>query len=277
MSGAPPDDPRRDQLIEHLERLRREGVYGLSIETPEGPVVRRAEPAPVVSAAPPPAARNAASRSPIPAPPATGTVEGNLFGDEMPIAGVATQDESLAPIEAEALACVACRLHEARTTVVFGVGNPQARLMFIGEGPGRDEDRQGEPFVGRAGQLLNKIIAAMGYAREDVYIANAVKCRPPQNRNPEADEMEACEGFLLRQIAVIRPEIIVLLGRVAVQGILKSNAPMSRLHGKFQEWNGFRVMCTYHPAYLLRNPSAKGMVWEDMKMVRDALAGEAGD
>ncbi len=272
----PPDDPRRDQLIEHLERLRREGVYGLSIDTPEGPVDPGAATAPVVSAASPEPTRIAASRSPIPAPPTSATVEGNLFGDEMPIAGVATRDESLAPIEAEALVCVACRLHEARTTVVFGVGNPQARLMFIGEGPGRDEDRQGEPFVGRAGQLLNKIIAAMGYTREDVYIANAVKCRPSQNRNPEADEMEACEGFLLRQIAVIRPEIIVLLGRVAVQGILKSSAPMSRLHGKFQEWNGFRVMCTYHPAYLLRNPSAKGMVWEDMKMVRDALAGEAG-
>ncbi len=274
MSGAPPGDPLCDQLIEHLERLRREGVYGLSIETPGDPVDRRAEPVPVVSPPPPPAARVAQSGSPSPAPPATGRVEGNLFGDEMPISGLATPDESLAPIEAEALACVACALHETRTNVVFGVGNPRARLMFIGEGPGRDEDLQGEPFVGRAGQLLDKIIAAMGYAREDVYIANAVKCRPPQNRNPEADEMKACGGFLERQIAVIRPEIIVLLGRVAVQGILKSNAPMSRLHGKFQEWNGFRVMCTYHPAYLLRNPSAKGMVWEDMTMVRDALAGD---
>ncbi len=276
MSGAPPPDPLRDQLIEHLERLRREGVYGLSLETAEGPVDSRPESTPVESGPPPPVAPGTVSRSSSPAPPATGKVEGNLFADEMPNPGFAAQDESLAPIEAEALACVACRLHETRTNVVFGVGNPQARLMFIGEGPGRDEDQQGEPFVGRAGQLLNKIITAMGTTREDVYIANAVKCRPPQNRNPEADEMKACEGFLQRQIALIRPEVIVLLGRVAVQGILKSNAPMSRLHGKFHEWNGFRVMCTYHPAYLLRNPSAKGMVWEDMKLVRDALADAAG-
>jgi len=178
----------------------------------------------------------------------------------------------LEQIEAEALECVACRLHEGRNKVVFGVGNPEARLLFIGEGPGRDEDLRGEPFVGRAGKLLTKIIVAMGYEREDVYIANVVKCRPPQNRNPQADEMDACEHFLLRQVAVIQPQIIVLLGKVAVQAILGSSAPMSRLRGKFQTWRGIPVMCTYHPAYLLRSPDAKRAVWEDMQMVRDALA-----
>jgi DNA polymerase len=186
--------------------------------------------------------------------------------------GESPSDETLDQIEAEALECVACKLHEGRNKVVFGTGNSCARLMFIGEGPGRDEDLQGEPFVGRAGKLLTKIIEAMGCRRADVYIANVVKCRPPQNRNPQADEMSACEHFLLRQIAVIRPQIVVLLGRVAVQAILQSSAPMSRLRGKFQKWRGIPVMCTYHPAYLLRNPNAKKDVWEDMQIVRDALA-----
>jgi len=184
---------------------------------------------------------------------------------------------SLGPVEAEALACVACRLAETRTKVVFGVGNPDARLMFIGEGPGRDEDLQGEPFVGRAGQLLTRIIEAMDYRREDVYIANAVKCRPPQNRDPQADEIAACRHFLMRQVELIRPEIVVLLGRSAVNAVLDLQAPLSRLRGSFRDWNGIKVMCTYHPAYLLRNPSAKGMVWEDMKLVRDTLAATAAD
>jgi DNA polymerase len=192
-------------------------------------------------------------------------------------AGTPSADVSLQPVEAEALACVACRLHETRTKVVFGVGNVNARLMFIGEGPGRDEDLKGEPFVGRAGQLLTKIIKAMGYEREDVYIANAVKCRPPQNRDPQADEVAACRHFLMRQVALIDPEIIVLLGRSAIGTVLDLHSPLSRLRGSFREWNGTKVMCTYHPAYLLRNPSAKSMVWDDMKMVRAALAGTAAD
>jgi len=190
---------------------------------------------------------------------------------------VPAADGSLESVEAEALACVACRLHETRTKVVFGVGSPNARLMFIGEGPGRDEDLQGEPFVGRAGQLLDKIIAAMGFEREQVYIANAVKCRPPQNRDPQADEVSACKSFLIRQVEIIRPEIIVLLGRSAVGAVLDLSAPLSRLRGNFRDWNGVKVMCTYHPAYLLRNPSAKAMVWEDMKRVRDTLAASGED
>jgi len=196
--------------------------------------------------------------------------QAGLFGGDG--GGGRPADETLETIEAEALRCVACQLHEGRNKVVFGVGDPGARLMFIGEGPGRDEDLQGEPFVGRAGKLLTKIIEAMGYERRDVYIANVVKCRPPQNRNPQADEMSTCEHFLLRQIEVIQPQIIVLLGRVAMQAILGSTAPMSRLRGQFQKWRSIPVMCTYHPAYLLRNPNAKKDVWEDMQLVRDALA-----
>lgn len=202
-----------------------------------------------------------------------------VWGLTIPLAAAASREASpaggetsLEPVQAEALACVACRLHETRTKVVFGVGNPKARLMFIGEGPGRDEDQQGEPFVGRAGQLLTRIIEAMGYEREDVYIANAVKCRPPKNRDPRPDEISACRHFLMRQVALIAPEIIVLLGRSAVSAVLDLQAPLSRLRGGFRDWNGVKVMCTYHPAYLLRNPSAKAMVWEDMKLVRDTLA-----
>jgi DNA polymerase len=155
--------------------------------------------------------------------------------------------------------------------VVFGVGDPSARLMFIGEGPGRDEDLKGEPFVGAAGQLLDRIIAAMGLRRSQVYIANTVKCRPPRNRNPEPDELEACRHFLIRQVEAIEPEAIVLLGRVAAHAVLDSDAPLGRLRGRFLEWRGTPVMCTYHPAYLLRNPADKRKVWEDMQQVMARL------
>jgi len=200
----------------------------------------------------------------------------DLFGTESLAGSRGRPGETLEEVEAEARQCVECRLHETRNSVVFGVGDPDARLMFIGEGPGRDEDLQGEPFVGRAGQLLNKIIQAIDRRREDVYICNTVKCRPPQNRNPRDDELETCHHFLLRQVALVQPEVIVLLGRVAVEAVLGTNAPLSRLRGEFRQWHGVPVMCTYHPAYLLRNPKAKGMVWEDMKLVRDLLASHAG-
>jgi DNA polymerase len=244
----------RAQLAGHLERLEREGVWGLSISAPAAPEPRGAP-------------TSASLESSM-----TDQRQTGLFGVG-PI-GV-PQEESLEPVEAEALGCVACRLHETRTKVVFGVGSPDARLMFIGEGPGRDEDLQGEPFVGRAGKLLTRIIEGMGFAREDVYIANAVKCRPPKNRDPAADEIGACRHFLMRQVAIIKPEIVVLLGNSAVRAVLDREQPMSRMRGRFLDWNGVRVMCTYHPAYLLRNPSAKKMVWEDMKIVRDALAAAA--
>ena len=168
--------------------------------------------------------------------------------------------------------CTRCRLHAGRRNLVFGVGDPDAALLFVGEGPGAEEDEQGEPFVGRAGQLLTQIIKAMGYTREQVYIANVVKCRPPGNRNPEPDEIEACSPFLQAQIAAIRPRVIVALGKFAAQTLLRTDTPISRLRGRFHRLDGVPVMPTFHPSYLLRNPSAKREVWEDMKQVMKLLA-----
>ena len=169
--------------------------------------------------------------------------------------------------------CSRCKLHTlGRRQVVFGVGNPNADLMFVGEGPGADEDIQGEPFVGRAGQLLTKIIEAIDLRREDVYIANVIKCRPPNNRNPEPDEVATCEPFLFRQIDIIKPKVIVALGKFAAQCLLKSDAPITRIRGREFTYRDAVLIPTYHPAYLLRNPSAKRDVWEDMKKVRAALS-----
>lgn len=170
-------------------------------------------------------------------------------------------------LAAEVAACTRCGLCNERTNPVVGVGSPSADLMFIGEAPGRDEDLAGEPFVGRAGQLLTDIIRAMQFRREDVYIANVIKCRPPQNRNPEPDELDACRPFLHRQIEMIKPRVIVTLGRFALQSTLERNVAISAVRGEWQEFRGIRVMPTYHPAYLLRNPSAKRDVWNDMKKV----------
>jgi DNA polymerase len=167
--------------------------------------------------------------------------------------------------------CRRCKLHEHRTTIVFGEGNPQARLFFVGEGPGAEEDATGRPFVGRAGQLLDKIIAAIGLAREDVYIANIVKCRPPGNRVPERDEVETCEPFLFRQLAFVRPDVIVALGSPAFQCLFRTRESITRARGEWRDWNGIRVMPTFHPAFLLRSPDKKREVWEDMKKVRDYL------
>jgi uracil-DNA glycosylase family 4 len=168
--------------------------------------------------------------------------------------------------------CKRCKLCTGRTNIVFGVGNPEATVMFVGEGPGADEDLQGEPFVGRAGQLLTQIIKAMGFAREDVYIANVVKCRPPGNRNPEPDEIATCSPFLHAQIAAIRPSVIVALGKFAAQTLLGTDTPISRLRGQFHPMGDTVVMPTFHPSYLLRNPAAKREVWDDMKMVMARLA-----
>jgi uracil-DNA glycosylase len=187
----------------------------------------------------------------------------------VPVFGSA--DAALAAVRADLGDCTRCKLHTGRTNIVFGVGNPAAQLMFVGEGPGADEDLQGEPFVGRAGQLLTQIIKAMGYERQDVYIANVVKCRPPGNRNPEPDEIEQCEPFLIRQIEVIGPRAIVALGKFAAQSLLRTTEPISRLRGRFQTLRGTPVMPTFHPSYLLRNPSAKREVWEDMKQVMALL------
>ena len=171
--------------------------------------------------------------------------------------------------------CTRCKLHGlGRRQIVFGVGNPHADLMFVGEAPGADEDVQGEPFVGRAGQLLTKIIEAIGLARSDVYIANVIKCRPPGNRNPEPDEVGRCEPFLLRQIDAVQPKVIVALGSFAAHALLKTDAPISRLRGHVHEFRGgARLIPTFHPAFLLRSPERKRDVWEDMKKVRALLAG----
>ena len=168
--------------------------------------------------------------------------------------------------------CSRCKLHTlGRKQVVFGVGNPDADLMFVGEAPGADEDQQGIPFVGRAGQLLTKIIEAIGMARGDVYIANIIKCRPPQNRNPEPDEVASCEPFLFRQIDVVKPKVVVALGKYAAQTLLRTERPISRLRGQLFDYRGAKLIPTFHPAYLLRNPSSKREVWEDMKLVKRLL------
>ena len=176
-------------------------------------------------------------------------------------------------IGADCRRCKLCSL--GRSQIVFGVGSPRARLMFVGEAPGEDEDRKGEPFVGRAGQLLTKIIEAIGMTRDQVYIANVIKCRPPGNRNPEPDEVASCEPFLFRQIDVIQPKVIVPLGKFAAQSLLKTMDPITRLRGRQFDYRGAVLVPTFHPAYLLRNPSAKREVWEDMKKVRAILQAEA--
>lgn len=167
--------------------------------------------------------------------------------------------------------CTRCKLHKHRKNIVFGVGDPRARLMFIGEGPGADEDEQGEPFVGRAGQLLNNMIAAMGLKREQVYIANVVKCRPPGNRQPERDECETCIPFLLRQIDVVKPEVIVALGATAAKNLLGLNDSMINLRGRFYDFRNTRLLVTYHPAFLLRDPRQKKEAWKDLQLVMDFL------
>jgi uracil-DNA glycosylase family 4 len=170
--------------------------------------------------------------------------------------------------------CPRCKLAKSRTNIVFGQGNPEAELMFVGEAPGRDEDEQGLAFVGRAGQLLTKIIEAMGKTREDVYIANVLKCRPPNNRNPEPDEVASCRPFLEEQIRLIAPRVIVTLGTFAAQALLETDESIGRLRGRWQTARGVRVMPTFHPAFLLRSPERKKDVWEVMKLVRDFLAGK---
>jgi DNA polymerase len=192
-----------------------------------------------------------------------------------PVALFKSPADALVAIREDLGDCTRCKLHTlGRRQVVFGVGNAQADLMFVGEAPGADEDIQGEPFVGRAGQLLTKIIEAIGLSRGDVYIANVIKCRPPQNRNPEQDEVDTCEPFLFRQIDVIQPKVIVALGTFAARALLRTLDPISRLRGRVFEYRGAKLIPTFHPAYLLRNPASKREVWEDMKLVR-ALLGSA--
>src|SRR6202051_1060738 len=197
-----------------------------------------------------------------------------------PERGVADPAAALKLIREDLGDCTRCKLHKGRTKIVFGVGDPRAELMFIGEGPGADEDAQGEPFVGRAGQLLNNMIKAMGLRREDVYIANIVKCRPPGNRQQERDECEPCSPFLMRQISTVKPKAMVALGATAAKNLLAINAPMSELRGRWYDfkpagsdpsWPGARLAVTYHPAFLLRDPRQKGEAWKDLQMVMKYL------
>jgi uracil-DNA glycosylase len=199
---------------------------------------------------------------------------GDTSEESRPVSLHLSAADALAAIREDLGDCSRCKLHAlGRKQIVFGVGNPNADLMFVGEAPGADEDVQGEPFVGRAGQLLTKIIEAIGMRREDVYIANVIKCRPPGNRNPEPDEVEQCEQFMFRQVDTIKPKVVVALGKFAAQALLRTNDPITRIRGREYTYRGAVLMPTYHPAYLLRTPSAKREVWEDMKRVREILAG----
>jgi DNA polymerase len=240
----------RQQLAEHLRFAAELGVDGISRD----PVWRTREDSPAVSAA--------SGRPAEPAPSAEAAVP--LYSNAA---------EALVAIRTDLGDCTRCKLHTlGRKQIVFGVGNPSADLMFVGEAPGADEDIQGIPFVGRAGQLLTKIIEAINLTRDDVYIANVIKCRPPQNRNPEPDEVDCCEPFLFRQVDVIKPKVIVALGKFAAQALLRTLDPISRLRGRVFDYRGAKLIPTFHPAYLLRNPSSKREVWEDMKLVRSLLA-----
>jgi uracil-DNA glycosylase family 4 len=198
--------------------------------------------------------------------------EEGLLANPKAESGVSDPAEALRLIREDLGDCTRCRLSkQGRKQIVFGVGNPKAELMFIGEAPGADEDQQGEPFVGRAGQLLNNMIKAMGLRREDVYIANIIKCRPPGNRTPERDECETCSPFLMRQIAAIKPKVIVALGAVAAKTLLAINSPMSEFRGRWFDFRGTKLAVTYHPAFLLRDPRQKKETWKDLQMVMGEL------
>ena len=179
--------------------------------------------------------------------------------------------ETLEAIRADIGNCQRCKLAPTRRNIVFGSGNPHAELMFVGEAPGADEDAQGLPFVGRAGRLLTPIIESTGISREDVYICNITKCRPPDNRNPERDEIAACEGFLYRQIAAVQPKVIVALGAIGAQTLLKTAETIGKLRGRMTDYRGGKLLATYHPSYLLRNPMEKRKVWEDMRLLRNYI------
>jgi DNA polymerase len=266
---------QRDQLIRHLRFFEELGAPGVSRDPAWR--AREGDPAPAAeterSVAPPRDVERAG------AAPVTVVESPDLFAEpaaERPEAKAASPADALKLIRADLGDCTRCKLHGlGRRQIVFGVGNPRAELMFIGEAPGRDEDIQGEPFVGRAGQLLTKMIESIQLAREDVYIANVIKCRPPENRNPEPDEIASCEPFLLRQIDAIRPKVVVALGAVALKALLRSDAPISRMRGRVLEFRGSKLVPTFHPAFLLRSPDKKREAWEDLKKVRALLRGEA--
>lgn len=249
-----------DQIKEHLKFAAELGVAGVSRD-PEWR--RRVDPrVPGASAV---GATERAGATPLPSDDAPGA----------PVVFSLNATDALAAVRGDIGDCTRCKLHTlGRTQIVFGVGNPNADLMFVGEAPGADEDVQGIPFVGRAGQLLTKIIEAIEFRRDDVYIANVIKCRPPGNRNPDPDEVETCEPFLFQQIDLIKPKVIVALGKFAAQALLRTEDPISRLRGRVFDYRGAKLIPTFHPAYLLRNPASKREVWEDMKLVKKLLKSE---
>ncbi len=270
--SAPTDSPNRTLLIaslrDYVDQMREEGLDGLPATSGSAdvapseaatPARRNVEPPPPIVTAP-----SAAIAPAFNATPASAELFYRYPGLET-TADLAALREFIGD-------CTRCKLAPGRTNLVFGVGNPSADLMFVGEAPGADEDARGEPFVGRAGQLLTDIIErGMGMARAEVYICNVIKCRPPDNRNPEPDEVAACEPFLFRQIDLVRPRVIVGLGTFAVQALLKIKTPISKLRGNWQEFRGIRMMPTFHPAYLLRNPAEKRLVWADIQAVMREL------
>jgi uracil-DNA glycosylase family 4 len=261
-AGDPPEDVEAlralvGQLRTHLETRGRSGLQGVpmtNMKTKTSPAVF----------APPPAAPAAALARAVEREPDE--------GGDVAVAKPKIGQAGLQVVRAELGECQRCKLAPSRTNLVFGVGNPDADLVFVGEAPGADEDAQGEPFVGKAGQLLTKMIEAMGYTRDDVYICNVLKCRPPGNRNPEPDEVAKCEPFLKQQLAAIRPRMIVALGKFAAQCLLRDDTPITRLRGGFRSYEGIPLMPTLHPAYLLRDPSKKKLAWDDLKAVNAALA-----
>jgi uracil-DNA glycosylase family 4 len=269
-SASPHDELRMltNDLRGYLSALHIWGVHDVPVDQPPKPSSPEPSPPHIHHSPEASEAEVGAESSPVHAP-ALQEVEEIFFPSHSPLDPLARL--SLPELEAVANQCTECRLHRARTHVVFGVGNPQAHLMFVGEAPGRDEDRQGEPFVGRAGQLLTRIIEAIGMKRQDVYIANVIKCRPPNNRNPEEDEISRCEPYLIRQIALVKPRMIVALGTFAAQTLLKTKLPISQLRGRFHTYQGVKLMPTFHPAFLLRNPERKRAVWEDMQAVQREL------
>jgi len=240
-----------------LEHLRVLGVEGIQVSTASVPTV----------AVQPPRVETAPAPKPTASEPLT-----SLFGDLTPAPVKLTKStETFEQIHADIGDCTRCPLHQQRTHVVHTEGNRKARLMFVGEAPGADEDMQAHPFVGRAGQLLTKIIEAIGMKREEVLIGNVNRCRPPGNRAPTTEEASMCKPFLLREIAVVQPEVIVVLGNTAMKNLLDTREGITRLRGQFQDYKGIKVMPTFHPAYLLRDPSKKRETWEDLKKVRDYL------
>ena len=261
-------DQVRRALVQKLESLHRSGVR--SIPRPTLVPVVESKPASTENRVAGPSEKTPQSVS---SPPAKQQPAADTFtSSPLPAADRASALQVLAE---EVSNCTLCaELAEKRTQTVFGVGNPNARLVFFGEAPGADEDRMGEPFVGKAGQLLTKIIEACQMKREDVYILNVLKCRPPGNRNPTPEEATACRPFFEKQLEIIRPEMICCLGSIAAQTLLNSTISVGRMRGKFHDWRGIQVAVTYHPAYLLRNPAAKKMTWTDMKMIMKQLGME---